>query len=151
MNKSFLLIFLFLFCGLSFALAQSSKMTEKTKKELVALIDRYSKARDKKDTVLLKEILTTEVDQLVSSGEWREGINEAVEGMQRSSNSNAGTRTLTVEKCRLLMHDVGLIDARYEIKSQDGSVRKMWSTFLAVKEEGRWKISAIRNMLPSNQ
>src|SRR5262245_56344738 len=41
------------------------------RKALVALIDQYSKAREKNDTVLLKEILTNDVDQLASSGEWR--------------------------------------------------------------------------------
>jgi len=80
-----------------------------------------------------------------------EGILEAVEGMQRSSNTNVGKRTLTVEKCRLLLPEVGIIDARYQIESQDGSIRNMWSTFVVIKEDGHWKISAIRNMLPSTQ
>ncbi|MCL6260203.1 DUF4440 domain-containing protein [Aquiflexum sp. TKW24L] len=151
MNKSLFLIFLIQFSSIPFLVAQNTKLTEKTKSEFVALIDSYSEARDKKDTVLLREILTDEVDQLVSSGEWRDGISEAVEGMQRSSNTNVGTRTLTMEKCRLLLPEVGIIDARYQIESQDGSIRNMWSTFVVIKEDGRWKISAIRNMLPSTQ
>lgn len=150
MNKSILLILMLQFSILSFVVAQNIRMTDQTKSEMIALIDLYSEARDKKDTVLLQAILTDEVDQLVSSGEWREGISEAVEGMQRSSNSNVGTRTLTVEKLRLLHPETGIVDARYQIESKDGSIRKMWSTFLVVKEDGRWKISAIRNMLPSN-
>jgi len=151
MKKFFFLIFLFQFSIIPFLNAQSSKITEKTRSELIALIGLYSEARDNQDTLLLKEILTMEVDQLVSSGEWRAGILEAVEGMQRSSNTNVGTRTLTVEKSRLLHPEVGLIDARYQIESRDGSIRNMWSTFVVIREDGLWKISAIRNMLPSNQ
>lgn len=151
MKKSFFLIFLIQFSCSSFLVAQNTKLTEKTKSELVALIDSYSEAREKNDTVLLKSILTVDVDQLVSSGEWREGISNAVEGMQRSSTTNVGTRTLTVEKCRLLHPEVGIVDARYQIESGDGSIRKMWSTFFVVREKGKWKISAIRNMLPTTQ
>jgi len=38
------------------------------------------------------------VDQLVSSGEWRTGIEGAMKGMVRSSTSNPGKRTLVVYK-----------------------------------------------------
>jgi len=50
------------------------------------------------DTVMLKSILTPDVDQLVSSGEWRTGIEGAMKGMVRSSTSNPGKRTLVVYK-----------------------------------------------------
>jgi len=53
-----------------------------------------AQAREKRVTVLLKTILTANVDQLVSAGEWRIGIKAAVEGMIRSSANNPGTRTL---------------------------------------------------------
>lgn len=116
---------------------------------IITLIDRYSQARETKDTVLLKEILTPEIDQLVSSGEWRRGIRTAVQGMQRSSSNNPGTRTLTVEQIRFLHPGTAIADARYVIENPDGTARKMWSTFLVVKLEKRWRISAIRNMLPT--
>ncbi|MCS4436707.1 DUF4440 domain-containing protein [Aquiflexum gelatinilyticum] len=124
---------------------------QKTREEIYALIDQYSRARDKRDTVLLKSILTGDVDQLVSSGEWRIGIEQAVEGMQRSSTVNEGKRTLTVDKYRLLSFEVGIVDARYEIEGKNGTIRKMWSTFVLVRESGKWKISGIRNMLPTSQ
>lgn len=124
---------------------------QKTREEIYALIDQYSQARDKRDTVLLKSILTGDVDQLVSSGEWRIGIEQAVEGMQRSSTVNEGKRTLTIDKYRLLSSEVGIVDARYEIEGKNGTIRKMWSTFVLVRESGKWKISGIRNMLPTSQ
>lgn len=119
------------------------------KDAISVLIDQYSQARETKDTLLLKQILTQEVDQLVSSGEWRRGIKIALEGMLRSSTSNPGDRTLTIDQVRFLNKATAVVDARYEIRNADGSTRKMWSTFIVVNEANRWKIIAIRNMLPA--
>ncbi|MBA4057366.1 MAG: DUF4440 domain-containing protein, partial [Marivirga sp.] len=105
----------------------------------------------KRDTLLLKSILTTDVDQLVSTGEWRNGITASLKGMLSSSANSPGTRTLTIEKIRLLNPDNAIVDCKYEIQNQDGTPRKMWSTFIVVSEKKAWKISAIRNMLPSGQ
>lgn len=113
------------------------------------LINQYAKAREQQDTVLLKRILTKEIDQLVSSGEWRRGIDKAKEGMMRSSHRNPGERTLEVETVRFMTDATAIADARYVIKNANGSVRKMWSTFVVMREENTWKIAAIRNMLPS--
>lgn len=146
----FYFIFNILFCPV-FLSAQDKKKEDTRIRDIYILIDNYSKARDDKDTVLLKKILTNNVDQLVSSGEWRNGIAEAVQGMTRSSENNPGTRTLTVEKIRFFDNMNGIADARYEIKSKEGTMRKMWSTFVVVNDNGKWKIAAIRNMLPSGQ
>ena len=127
----------------------SPRPTDKNTKEIYSLIDQYSQAREKSDTVLLKGILTPDIDQLVSSGEWRTGIAGSMKGMVRSSSNNPGERTLTVDKVRFLDRGVAIADARYEIKNADGSIRKMWSTFVVVQQKGKWKISAIRNMLPA--
>jgi len=127
-------------------LAQSTPSSKE--KPLFELIDQYALARDQKDTVLLSKILTKDIDQLVSTGEWRKGYELAKEGMLRSSSDNPGDRKLIVEQTRFLNASVAIIDARYEIKNSDGTVRKMWSTFVAVLEDDVWKISAIRNMLP---
>jgi len=118
-------------------------------KDISLLIDKYSEAREKRDTVLLKSILTTDIDQLVSTGEWRNGISASVKGMLRSSASSPGTRTLNIEKTRLLNANCAIVDCKYEIKNTDGTPRRMWSTFMVVTDKGVWKISAIRNMLPS--
>jgi len=116
---------------------------------MVTLIDQYAQAREKRDTALLKTILTADVDQLVSNGEWRIGISSAVQGMLNSSLSNPGTRTLTVDKIRLITSACAIVDCRYEIQNSDGTVRRMWSTFTVVDDTKSWKISAIRNMEPA--
>jgi hypothetical protein len=131
--------------------AQGEANQDKQTQDIYTLIDNYSKAREKKDTVLLKSILTPDVDQLVSSGEWRNGIQGSVKGMLRSSESNLGSRKLIVEKIRFINSESAIVDARYEIQNTDGTIRKMWSTFIVVNIKNVWKISAIRNMLPTSQ
>ena len=134
---------------LSAPLVRGQGTPTQANKAIYDLIDAYSEAREKQDTVLLKKILTADVDQLVSTGEWRTGIGEAVSGMIRSSATKPGTRTLTVEKIMYLSPQSGLADARYVIQNDDGTARQMWSTFVVVKQRGQWKISGIRNMLPA--
>jgi uncharacterized protein (TIGR02246 family) len=145
--KNVCLFLLFIVTGSSYSQAQNT-VPENKKKDIYSLINKYSEAREKRDTVLLKNILTEDIDQLVSSGEWRDGINASVQGMLQSSASTPGQRTLNIEKIRLLNPTTALVDCRYEIQNGD-STRKMWSSFVAVSQRGQWKISAIRNMLPS--
>ncbi len=147
--KYFSILILFLMTGHAHLCAQDI-VEDEVRQTIEGLIDDYNKARDNQDTVLLKQILTDDVDQLVSSGEWRIGIATAVEGMMRSSTSNPGDRRLIVENVRLLNSGSGIADARYEITNEDGSVRKMWSTFLVVLRDEKWKIAGIRNMLPAS-
>ncbi|GAB3171140.1 SgcJ/EcaC family oxidoreductase [Telluribacter humicola] len=123
--------------------------TKKAEQAIHMLIDNYSKARETQDTVLLRSILTPDIDQLVSSGEWREGMKGAMTGMARSTETNPGTRTLNVKKIRFLNPETAVVDARYTIQNPDGTARQMWSTFVVVSQKGNWKITAIRNMLPS--
>ena len=151
MNK-YLIFFIVnsLYCH-AILFAQGDNKEDERVRKIYTLINNYSQARDKKDTVLLKSILTTDIDQLVSSGEWRNGMIEAVQGMLQRSETNPGTRTLKVEKIRFLDSKNAIADARYEINSNEGTTRKMWSTFVVVNDNGKWKIAAIRNMLPSGQ
>ena len=132
------------------SLAQKLTSTEQQNREIKTLIGNYTKARDVQDPDLLASILTDDIDQLVSSGIWRKGKTESMEGMMRSSQNNSGKRTITVESVRLLTADCAVADARYEIQNEDGTARKMWSTFVVVQHKGSWKISAIRNMLPAS-
>ncbi len=146
LKKALLLILI----GLSQALwAQENVPNAEQTRDIEDLIAAYGQARENKDTLLLKNILTLDIDQLVSSGQWRYGMAEAVEGMLQSSASNPGGRSLTVEKIRLLNKGSAIVDARYEIANADGSIRKMWSSFIVVDSKGQWKIAAIRNMLPT--
>ena len=145
-NIYFLLLLLM---SASFVYAQKTKLAESQRKEIVILIAQYSHARESRDTILLKKIITTDVDQLVSTGEWRSGIGAAVEGMMKSSANNPGSRTLRVDKIRLVTPVCAVVDCRYEIANANGNPRRMWSSFIVVANKGIWKITAIRNMLPA--
>jgi len=148
MKKTTLLLLSHLACIIVLN-GQDIKVNDKQQKEITSLIDQYSQAREKRDTALLKTILTPDVDQLVSTGEWRVGINAAVEGMLKSSANSPGTRTLHVEKIQAISPSSAIVDCRYEIQNADGTARKMWSTFIVIADKKAWKIMAIRNMLPA--
>ena len=148
MKKTALLLLSHLAC-IMVLYGQDIKVNDKLQKEITTLIDQYSEAREKRDTGLLKTILTPDVDQLVSTGEWRGGITAAIEGMMKSSVNSPGTRTLHVEKIQTITPSSVIVDCRYEIQNTDGTVRKMWSTFIVIADKKTWKIMAIRNMLPA--
>ena len=148
--KNIFLLLLVNVTATSFLSGQNIPPDDRQTKGIYLLIDRYSQARDSRDTLMLQTILTPEVDQLVSTGEWRNGIGESVKGMLKSSAYTPGTRTLIIDKIRLLNPTNAIVDCKYEIQNKDGTTRKMWSTFIVVLD-GRWKITAIRNMLPSEQ
>ena len=148
MKNIFLLLALNL-TGSLFLYGQQNNPDDHQRKAITSLIDQYAEAREKSDTGLLKNILTTDVDQLVSNGEWRIGIAASVQGMLKSSAGSPGTRTLRIENIRMFNPTTGIVDCRYEIQNPDGTIRKMWSTFLVVAEKKIWKISAIRNMMPA--
>jgi ketosteroid isomerase-like protein len=131
--------------------AQTTTPNDSQQKAISSLIDQYSQAREKKDTGLLKTILTNDVDQLVSTGEWRNGISASVQGMLKSSAEKPGTRTLSIDKIKMFNAGSAIVDCKYEIQNTDGTGRKMWSTFIVVYNKKIWKISAIRNMLPTSQ
>ena len=94
-------------------------------------------------------LFTADADQLVSSGEWRQGREQVVTGSLASSAQSGGKRTIDVERVRLVSKDVAIADGRYAITGGEGGDRRMWSTFVMVKEAGGWRIAAIRNMLPA--
>ena len=149
--KNILLLLLLNSAGILFLRGQNKTLDDNEQKAITSLINQYNEAREKRDTVLLKTILTADVDQLVSTGEWRNGIDAAVEGMLKSSANSPGTRTLHIEKIRMITPSDAIVDCKYEIQNKDGTARKMWSAFIIVLYKGTWKISAIRNMLPSGK
>src|SRR5678816_2348378 len=114
--KNIALLFLLNIAGVLISYSQDYTPTDHQQKAITSLIDQYSEARDKRDTVLLKTILTADIDQLVSTGEWRTGIDAAVEGMMKSSANSPGTRTLHIEKIQTITSSSAIVDCRYEIQ-----------------------------------
>jgi uncharacterized protein (TIGR02246 family) len=114
-----------------------------------ALVARYTEIREQGDAAALGALFTADADQLVSSGEWRKGRDAVVKGSLTSSQRTQGKRTLTIDAVRTVAAGVAIADSRYEIAEDAGRVRRMWASWLLVKDGDRWKIAAIRNMLPA--
>ena len=114
------------------------------------VVRQYVDAREARDPKAVGALFTADADQLVSSGEWRLGRDNVVSGSLASSAQSAGKRTIDVERVRFVSSDVAIADGRYSITGMgEGNDRRMWSTFVMVKEADGWKIAAIRNMLPA--
>jgi uncharacterized protein (TIGR02246 family) len=112
------------------------------------VVKAYVEAREKIDPEATRALFTEDADQLTSSGEWRRGREQLVRGSMASSKNNAGRRTIAVETIRFPTEDVAIADGRYTIAGE-GATRNMWTSFVLVRSEGRWRIAAIRNMLPA--
>ena len=129
------------------ALAQAAAAADEV--AVRALVEQYQAAREKGDAAALTTLFTGDADQLVSSGEWRRGRDAVVKGSLASSQQTSGKRTLTIETVRAVATGVAIADSRYDITQNDGTVRRMWASWLVVKTGAAWKIAAIRNMLPA--
>jgi uncharacterized protein (TIGR02246 family) len=139
-------------CSLLIAGGVQGQSAESVKDESAVrkLISAYVDAREHRDAKRLASILAPDADQLVSSGEWRKGRDDLVRGMLASSERNSGVRTIEVEGVRFIAPGVAIANGRYEIAGNDSAQpRRMWSTFILSRNNGTWRIHAIRNMLPS--
>ncbi len=112
-----------------------------------ALVARYVEAREARDPAALEALFTEDADQLVSSGEWRRGRAALVPGALASSERTRGVRRIEVDAVRVIAPGVAIADGVYTIT---GSGRPpMRATIVAVQQDGQWRITAIRNMLPA--
>jgi uncharacterized protein (TIGR02246 family) len=110
-----------------------------------AVIARYVGARDARDSAALAELFTADADQYTTSGDWRRGRDRMLPGMAESSRQNPGSRGIDVQAVRFVTADVAVADGSYAIA---GSDRPRWTTIVLVRNAGRWRIAAIRNMTP---
>lgn len=147
MRPALLCVIAYAIAASSFGQASSNAAGEAAVRDVV---QKYMDARDQRDATALAALFTSDVDQLVSSGEWRRGREAVVKGTLGSSQSTGGKRTITVESVRFLAPDVALADGRYELTGlANGETRKMWTTIILKHDPDGWHIAAIRNMLPA--
>jgi uncharacterized protein (TIGR02246 family) len=106
-------------------------------------------ARAARDPRAIEALFTADADQMTTSGQWRRGRPAILTGTEEASRGNPGTRKITVESVRFVTPDVAIADGPYEIAPAGGASRRMWATIVAVRESGTWRISAIRNMVPT--
>ena len=114
------------------------------------VVRKYVDAREREDASAVEALFTDDADQLVSSGEWRKGRREIVQGTLASSRNTGGKRTIEVASVRFVATGVALVDGRYDLTGLPGGTsRRMWTTFVLTKGSDGWHITAIRNMLPA--
>jgi uncharacterized protein (TIGR02246 family) len=113
------------------------------------VIAQYVQARNHKDAEAIPRLFTSDADQLVSTGEWRKGLSSLIRGTTASSRKEMGQSSINIESVRFIDPAVALVDGRYQTTALDGTVRNMWTTLILKRTEGAWRITAIRNMLPS--
>jgi uncharacterized protein (TIGR02246 family) len=114
------------------------------------VVRRYTSARERGNATELAALFTADADQLTSSGEWRRGRAELVPGTLASSKNNTGVRKITIKTVRFPAPGVAIADGEYVIGASQGTAaRNMWTSFVMVRNDGQWRISAIRNMLPA--
>ena len=113
------------------------------------VVAKYVAARERRDADAIRALFTEDADQLTSSGEWRRGRDAIVRGALASSERTGGTRTIAIESVRFPAPGVAVADGRYEIAGGQDGVRRMWTSFLMTRSADRWRIAAIRNMLPA--
>jgi uncharacterized protein (TIGR02246 family) len=123
--------------------------TEQDQAAIRAVVAEYLHARERRDADGIRALFIEDADQLTSSGDWRKGRDEIVRGTLASSQQSGGQRTITIQTIRFPRPDMAIADGRYELAGTDEGTRKMWTSFVFVRTGGRWRIAAIRNMLPA--
>ena len=111
-----------------------------------ALVEKYVNARDHRDENAIAALFTSDADQYTTAGEWRRGRQRVVTGTAESTKQNPGDRSIDIQSVRFVTPDVALVDGWYNIA---GSDVQRWTTIVVKRESGTWRISAIRNMVPT--
>ena len=152
MRAVFAVLAVFCVLGVSVEVAPTGIEQSKGSDEAAVgdVVANYVAARDRGDAAAVAAVFTENADQLTSSGEWRRGRDELVRGTLASSKANSGARTITIKTMRFPAPDVAIADGEYVIAATStAQARKMWTSFVMIRGGGRWRIDAIRNMLPA--
>jgi uncharacterized protein (TIGR02246 family) len=113
------------------------------------VVESYMTAREAQDPSAVAALFTADADQFTTAGEWRRGREQIRSGTAESSRRNPGVRRISIEAVRFVTNDVAIADGRYEISTGNAAARRMWTTLVLVRTNDGWRISAIRNMVPT--
>ena len=135
--------------GLNPARPASSAQPSSDEAAVREVVKRYVDARERADAAAIEALFTADADQLVSTGEWRRGRDAVVRGTLASSKQTGGTRTIEIQSVRFPSPDTAIADGRYAITGGAQGDRHMWTSFVMTRGKDGWRITAIRNMLPT--
>ena len=126
--------------------AESPGSTGGDEAAVKAIVDKYVNARDARDESVIAALFTSDADQYTTAGEWRRGRPQVVTGTAESTKQNPGDRSIDIKSIRFVTPEVAIVDGNYNIA---GSKVHRWTTMVLKRESGVWRISAIRNMVPT--
>lgn len=139
-----IIVFCLLAVPAAWAQAPAPRSADETAVRTV--IENYVNARDARDPSAIEALFTADVDQDTTAGEWRRGRPRVVTGTAESTKQNPGDRSIDIASVRFITPDVAIADGNYNIV---GSTVRRWTTIVLKREAGGWRISAIRNMVPT--
>jgi uncharacterized protein (TIGR02246 family) len=113
-----------------------------------ARVPNYTEARTAEASQAIEALFTADADQHTSAGEWRCGREQVVPGTLGSAANNPGTRRIDIGIIRFVTDDIGIVDGPYVV-GEGASQRRYWTMTLPKRQASVWRISAIRNMLPT--
>ena len=100
LRAKYLVAFLWIFLnGTAYGQPASQHTDENDIRELIR---EYVNARNSRDAEKTRSLFTADADQLVSTGEWRKGIDALVRGAMASSQQEKAKRSIEVEAVRFL-------------------------------------------------
>ena len=111
------------------------------------VVRRYTEARELSDPKAIEALFTADADQYTTGGEWRRGVPQLVKGMIETSARNPGARVIAIAAVRFITTDVAIVDGDY---TTGADARRIWTTITVKRDSGRWRITAIRNIAPTN-
>ena len=129
------------------ATAQAPPGTTSDDAAIRNLVHLFTQARERSDAKSIEALLTADVDQYTSAGEWRRGRERVVTGMIETSARNPGARAIEIAAVRFIAADVAIVDGGYKTGAD---ARQLWTTILVKRDGAAWKIAAIRNVSPTS-
>lgn len=113
------------------------------------VVNAFIATREADDAASLEALLTEDVDQQVTSGALRSGRRAVVDGSLATTQETGGDRRIVIETIRFLSPDIAIADGPYDIVGRRDGDRHYRTTMVLKKEDGAWRIAAIRNMQPA--
>jgi uncharacterized protein (TIGR02246 family) len=137
---------------ISQAYSQNVDTASSDEEAIQHLISQYLETRAQGNEEGLLALLTEDIDQRTTSGNLRSGRDEVSSGSLASTRNNSGTRSIAIETIRFIQSDVAIADGLYDIVDRENGPDLYYrASFVVLKEENQWRISAIRNMQPTQQ
>jgi len=132
--------------------AQTTALSPADDAAIRRIVQQQDDARNRGDWKALAELFTEDAEQFTSAGEWRRGRASIEQRVAESMKTvYKGSKYVSkVETIRLVTPTVALADGSFEITNiASGGSRRGHTTYVLVKSADRWRIAAVRSMVPT--